>query len=585
MSPRFRVPRKWTIFGLFALILPVTIPAQTLSQSRMLRLSFVQGNVTLQRPDLQGWAQAPVNTPLAQGFQLSTGDNSFAEIQFENGSAIRLGEQSTIALLELAQTADGNKVDQVELRQGYATFHPISPATRESLQVLTPQGKLSASSDAEFRVDIDQGMERVEVFTGMVDADSNLGSVALQADSVLVFQPGARDPAEVSQGITEDDWDRWVADREIQVSSDGPSPSSYTDEPYEVPFGWDDLSQNGSWIDVESLGYGWSPNVPAGWSPYSSGQWCWYQGVGYTWIGSEPWGWLPYHYGGWEFVPGHGWVWLPERIKSWSPARVNWYQGPGWVGWRPKGSDRNSRADCGNTCGGGIVTTGAFRQGGSVSPQTMLRVSLPPGSSVTKLDVAPSSSASLPGAPQTFSAAEQGHGTWSFSRSQMGPWSSAPSANPPNATRSGRAGATNPGIIYDPNAGSFVNRQRSTLSVGPSAYPRGAMRPVTISPQAPNPLQSPSAAPSVTPPNGGQAPLEPVQGVFASPAPLRPVTSNPAPHSNPVYGRGASSSPPASGFSRSGGASAGGQGGSSHSPAWAPASGGGSASSAAGGHH
>src|SRR5579859_3118714 len=46
------------------------------SHARIVRLSFVEGTVTLQRPDMADWAAAPVNTPIEEGFKLSTADKS-----------------------------------------------------------------------------------------------------------------------------------------------------------------------------------------------------------------------------------------------------------------------------------------------------------------------------------------------------------------------------------------------------------------------------------------------------------------------------------------------------------------------------
>ena len=63
---------------------------------------------------------------------------SFAEIQFENGGAIRLGEQSLMEFTELARDPSGSTINRVELRQGYATFHPLPSRLGESLQVGTP---------------------------------------------------------------------------------------------------------------------------------------------------------------------------------------------------------------------------------------------------------------------------------------------------------------------------------------------------------------------------------------------------------------------------------------------------------------
>src|ERR1039458_9291674 len=97
--------------GIIALLAAMPVCAQIQSPSRVIRLSFVEGNVTVQRPDVQGWAEAPVNTPLQEGFKLSTGENSFAEIQFENGGAIRLGQISLLDFTVLQLAPNGGKIN------------------------------------------------------------------------------------------------------------------------------------------------------------------------------------------------------------------------------------------------------------------------------------------------------------------------------------------------------------------------------------------------------------------------------------------------------------------------------------------
>src|SRR5208282_2300816 len=124
MKPRTRFSLGILASGFIALLTVNPIWAQSNSHARIVRLSFVEGNVTVQRPDVQAWAEAPVNTPLQEGFKLSTGENSYAEIQFENGGTIRLGELSFLDFTELGLDSKGGKINHVDLRQGYATFHP-----------------------------------------------------------------------------------------------------------------------------------------------------------------------------------------------------------------------------------------------------------------------------------------------------------------------------------------------------------------------------------------------------------------------------------------------------------------------------
>src|SRR5437667_127974 len=58
-----------------------------------------------------------------------------------------------------------------------------------------------------------------------------------------------------------------------------------------IDFIYDNLS-GGNWIDAESYGYGWQPDVATSdpnWRPYSDGYWA-YTDYGWTWISYEDFG-------------------------------------------------------------------------------------------------------------------------------------------------------------------------------------------------------------------------------------------------------------------------------------------------------
>ena len=326
MKPRWQFCFLTLTVGILVLLSTRFAYPQDPAHALVVRLSFVEGDVAVQRPDAQGWAEAPINTPLLEGFKLSTGENSFAEVQFRNGDTLRQGQGAIVAIRQLQLTGAGSSVSRVELLEGYATIHTSRTDHGDVFELVTPHGLVTARGEALFRVDLDQNLERLEVFNGTVDVSSNLGRWALESNSVLVLQPGANEPGEVTQGIVEDDWDHWVEDRESRVenSPTGPAPSMYTDNHTETVTGWNELLEYGNWSYVPGGGYGWMPTqVGAGWSPYTNGSWCWYSNLGYTWIASEPWGWLPFHYGGWEQVPGMGWMWFPGNLGNWSPAPVD----------------------------------------------------------------------------------------------------------------------------------------------------------------------------------------------------------------------------------------------------------------------
>lgn len=451
--------------------IPLASP-QDSSLDRMVHLSFVEGQVTVERPDLQVWAEAPVNTPLQQGFKVSTGENSFAELQFENGDTIRVGQIAVLSLGRLVQTASGNRNSRIELQQGYATIHTLREDPNDVFEVATASGVSTARGSALFRVDLDQGLERVEVFQGTVEVRSERGTWMLGSDAVLVLQPDATAAGEVSQGITEDDWDHWVEDRDnsVEEAQTGPPPGSYTGDDRDTVSGWNELQQNGNWSYLSGAGYGWMPTtVAADWAPYSTGQWSYYSPWGYTWIAAEPWGWLPFHHGGWQFVPGSGWMWFPGNLGSWSPAQVDWYRGPGWIGWSPRsrpGVVGPAEPPCARTgnCGGLAMSLAAFGKGGTVNAASALAFSPITGQRIGQPGIPPTTAILLPGRAVPRAAAgvpaRSGEGV------QLGA-KTTETMPPPRAS----IASPDANIVYDPQARSYVNIRSTAPAVGPTAQP------------------------------------------------------------------------------------------------------------------
>jgi len=374
------------------LILPTILFAQKgLSHARVVRLSYVSGTVGVKRPASTEWAKAQANTPIQEGFELLTSANSYAEVEFENGSTARLGEFSRLNFDQLALDEEGNKLNRLTFEKGYATFHFL-PEHHDAYSVKMAQATLSPSGKSEFRTDFEHGRARVEVFSGSVELATSAQTVKLGKDKILEFDPEATELAmDTRQGIVKDSWDKWTSGRDTQAQLSLADSAVGASGPL---YGWSDLNAYGEWGFFPGFGYGWMPFVAAGWAPYSLGMWSWYPGMGYTWIAGEPWGWLPYHFGMWDFSPEFGWFWMPGNMGYFSPALVSWYSGPGWIGWAPRGAVGAPGRSIVTTVPGGLIQNGLM-----VGPQNMSHVPLSAGARIRHLPFQPGAGAMLSGAP------------------------------------------------------------------------------------------------------------------------------------------------------------------------------------------
>jgi hypothetical protein len=199
--------------------LPVSLVSQQpVSHARVVKLSYVSGTVAVKGAGATKWAKAMVNTPLQEGFEISTSADSFAEVEFENGSTARLGQLSHLTFDQLALDPAGDKLNRMTFERGYATFH-ILPEKRGAYSIKMARVTLTPMGKSLFRTDLGKPQARVEVFNGSVEVVGPSSSAKLGKDKVLEFNPGTTEVAfNTRRGIVKDSWDKWAEARDSQSS-------------------------------------------------------------------------------------------------------------------------------------------------------------------------------------------------------------------------------------------------------------------------------------------------------------------------------------------------------------------------------
>jgi len=312
--------------------------------ARAIRLSYVDGQVTLSQGGQVVADQAAANTPLFEGAQLTTADSGKAEIQFEDGSVARISPDSTLTLTVL-NGSGSSATAKLQVNSGLAYFEFQGGGQAGQMSVQFGDDLVTTSGFTVIRVDMDSPPGQLAVFSGnahLQGADGTAsGSLSVDLHGGESVTLSGSDPSQynMAESIEPDSWDAWNSDRDQALTTEA---ANQTGAPADVGASenpeWNDLDANGNWYNVPGQGYVWSPYdaANADFDPYGNGSWMYTPGFGYVWASGYPWGYLPFQCGAWNFYNGFGWGWAPGMggcLPWWGMGR---YGGPN-IGYAPPG--------------------------------------------------------------------------------------------------------------------------------------------------------------------------------------------------------------------------------------------------------
>lgn len=307
--------------------------------SRVARLGYIDGDVTVAPAGTDDWAEAVLNRPLTSGDRLWVERGGRAELQI-GASAIYLDGDTGFGFLEL-----DDDVLQASLTEGMATVRVRRLAEGETVQVETPHSTVLLKRVGEYHFEVDKSADRTIVKTRSGEAEVR---GANQNFTVRDNERGVFTGMETLSGRIEPlgprtAFESWANERDAR--NERSKSAQYVSRDV---IGYEDLDDHGEWISEPEYGYVWRPTyVSHNWAPYRFGRWAYVSPWGWTWIDDARWGFAPFHYGRWAHIRNR-WCWVPgpRHIRPvYAPALVGWLGGPrvsvsvsfGHVGWFPLG--------------------------------------------------------------------------------------------------------------------------------------------------------------------------------------------------------------------------------------------------------
>lgn len=302
---------------------------------RAARLSYIEGDVSMQPEGEQEWAPAILNRPLTTGDKVWTERGARAEI--EVGPAdVRLDSDTGFSFLNV----DDDTV-QMRMTAGVLNVSVRDLDDQEHIEIDTPNVAVILLRAGSYRVEVNDAGDRtvVKVTEGAADATGSGQDAVVHAGQAVTFTGVDEVVAQLDRLGPADEFDDWARDRDERDLRASRSRTAQYVSPRVT--GYEDLDDHGSWSSEAEYGYVWTPrNVAVDWSPYRYGRWVWVSPWGWSWVDDAPWGYAPFHYGRWAHVRNR-WCWVPgpRHLRPvYSPAMVVWMGGHGSrISWFPLG--------------------------------------------------------------------------------------------------------------------------------------------------------------------------------------------------------------------------------------------------------
>src|SRR5439155_23995543 len=142
--------------------------------SRIARLNYLSGSVSLQPAGVEEWTPAALNYPLSAGDQLWIDHNSRAEMHV-GSTAIHIDSATASSFLNL-----DDRTVQMRLSQGSIYVRIRNLAEDDVYEIDTPNGAISLLRPGSYRIDADPDRQMTTVTVHAGQAEVTAGGSAFQ---------------------------------------------------------------------------------------------------------------------------------------------------------------------------------------------------------------------------------------------------------------------------------------------------------------------------------------------------------------------------------------------------------------------
>lgn len=284
--------------------------------------SLVTGDVYVINPEQDEVVQATVNYPLLPGDTIYTNDKSRCEIQFSNGTLLRMDSHTDLKITSILSPAltTNFKITTLTLKKGQV-FTMNQVYRKEIYQIITPLAaiKLNARSTNHIMIN-DAGETWLNVIRGktgiMYNQEKKVADTKYLrvGKSCLIKKQGL----EIEDAPKPDPdfilWNREINKnfKDLHYGKNKIPSVIYRRSPGIVHFAEKFSSLYGTWVFNDLFGYVWKPAdfLFHDRRPFFDANYVEINGE-LVLVPNQAWGWAPAHLGTWFWSKTDGWTWIP----------------------------------------------------------------------------------------------------------------------------------------------------------------------------------------------------------------------------------------------------------------------------------
>ncbi len=312
--------KKSSFFIIFILLNSIFLIAND-NIKKYAHISFLENHVKVIKTTENSVVKGMLNLPIVSGDIIKTKNDSRCEIQFYNGTIIRLDNNTTLKIISISADSITSKFNLTTLRLLKGSLYSVSQDYNlEIYQIKTDNFSVKLTNRSKIYMTTDKIYSlQGKVNIAFIDKYNKENKLTLKSKKGILIKNNKAEHFKVSKNNEFLNWNKTINSnfKKLHYGKSKLPGVIYRYSKGIVWFAKNFSNKFGKWVYNEYLGYVWQPSDERfkEYRPFYDANYVRINGKLYL-VPNQPWGWIPSKLGTWFWSKKNGWVWIPGDAFS-----------------------------------------------------------------------------------------------------------------------------------------------------------------------------------------------------------------------------------------------------------------------------